>query len=135
MNSPMSAKWVGTIQGTNTGAVFAEFTETNGRISGVVNITDAVHGIGVYAVTDSEVKPDYMRLILTPNQLTQLAGHGIVTVLGRLVSETEFVGDWRSSIGTAGNLSVSRVTTEQQRQVASSNKGRVSVPSRTKVFI
>lgn len=115
--------------GTNTGAVFAEFTETNGRISGAVNITDTVHGIGMYAVTDSEVKPDYIRLILTPNQLTQLAGHGIVTVLGRLVSETQFVGDWRSSIGTAGTLSASKVTVEPQPETASSNKGRVSVPS------
>jgi hypothetical protein len=135
MNSPISAKWLGTIQGTNTGAVFAEFSETDGRISGVVHIADPVHGMGMYAVTESQLTPDYIRLILTPNRLTHLAGHGIVTVLVRLVSETELVGDWRSSIGTAGTLSVRKVTTAAQREIASSNKGRMTVPSRTKVFI
>jgi len=109
MNFAFPGKWVGTIQGTNRGAVFAEFTESEGRISGVVNITDTVHGIGMYTVTDSEMNPDYIRLVLTPNQLTRLAGHGIVTVLARFVSKTEFVGDWRSSIGTAGTLSVTKV--------------------------
>ena len=143
MNSLLSGRWVGTIQGTNIGAVFAEFADTNDRISGVVQINDAVHGAGFYAVTDGEVTPDCIRLVLTPNQLTQMAGHGIVTVLAHMVSRTQFVGEWRSSIGTAGTLSVTKVTDEpvsimhdpQQSQIASSNKGRVAGPKRTKVFV
>lgn len=126
---------MGTIRGTNRGTVFAEFTESEGRISGVVNITDTVHGIGMYTVTDSEMNPDYIRLVLTPNQLTRLVGHGIVTVLARFVSKTEFVGDWRSSIGTAGTLSVTKVPTEPQREIASSNKRGVTVQNRKTVFI
>jgi hypothetical protein len=133
MNSAFSGKWVGTIQGTNRGAVFAEFLASETRISGVVNITDNVHGIGIYTVTDSGVNANYIRLVLTPNQLTQLAGHGIVTVLGQLLSNTEFVGDWRSSIGTAGTLSVKKVPTEPQHTITASNKMGVRVLNRTKV--
>ena len=121
--------------GTNLGTVFAEFADTNGRTSGVVNINDTVHGIGMYVVTDSKVYRDQIRLVLTPNQITQMVGHGIVTVLGRLVGETELIGDWRSSIGTAGTLSVKKVPVKAQPDVASSNKGRVTVPKRTKLFI
>ncbi len=144
----ISGKWVGTIQGTNAGAVFAEFVEAKGQIAGVVHINDAVQGVGVYTVTDGHVNPNEIRLVLTPNQQTKMAGHGIVTVLARMLSETKFVGDWRSSIGTAGTLSVTKLTTEptsimqppqgpQQENliVASSNKGRVTVPKRTTVFI
>jgi hypothetical protein len=63
-----------------------------------------------------------------------MAGHGVVTVLARLVSETEVVGEWRSSIGTAGALSVKKLTPEFTN-IASSNKGGVTAPKRTKVFI
>jgi hypothetical protein len=145
MASLLSGKWFGTIQGTNIGAVFAEFAHSNERISGVVHINDTVHGTGIYAVTEAQVSPDNMRLVLTPNQLTQMAGHGIVTVLAHMISETRFVGDWRSSIGTAGTLSVTKLATEPvkimqdaqfaQPEIASSNKARVTAPKRTTVFI
>ena len=134
MSSPLSGKWVGTIQGTNVGAILAEFEETNGRISGVVNITDAVYGAGIYVVTNGNSNFDGIRLVLSPTPLTQMAGHGVVTVLARLISGTEIVGEWRSSIGTAGALSVKKLTPEVTN-IAASNKGGVTAPKRTKVFI
>ena len=95
-------KWVGTIHGTNSGAVFAEFVLTGELISGAVHINDPVHGVGVYAVTGGQTTPDDIRLVLTPNRQTHMAEHGIVTVLAHMVSSTQFAGDWRSSVGTAG---------------------------------
>lgn len=60
-------KWVGAIQGTNNGAVFAEFVEINGRLAGMVHINDPAHGVGVYDVTTGQVSPDEIRFVLTPN--------------------------------------------------------------------
>jgi hypothetical protein len=134
MSSPLSGKWIGTIQGSNIGAVLVEFTDANQPISGVVHIMDTVLGAGIYVITTGDFHSDGIRLVLTPSTLTQMAGHGVVTVLGQLVSPTEVVGEWRSSIGTAGTLSVRKITTEPT-DVGSSNKGRVTVPERTKVFI
>lgn len=61
-------------------------------------------------------------MVLTPNDTTRIAGHGTVTVLARMVSQTNFVGNWRSSIGTAGTLDVRR-------------DAEPTVQKRTKVFI
>jgi hypothetical protein len=145
MESLLSGRWVGTIEGTNKGVVFAEFAENNERISGVVHINDPVFGAGIYAVIEAQVSLNNMRLILKPTALTQKAGHGIVTVLARIISKTQFVGDWRSSAGTAGTLSVTKLATEppgimQRAQpaepnIASSNKAGVTASKRTKVFI
>lgn len=51
-----------------------------------------------------------------------MEGYGTVTVLARMVSQTNFVGNWRSSIGTAGTLDVRR-------------DAEPTVQKRTKVFI
>jgi hypothetical protein len=141
MSSVLSGKWVGTIKGTNVGAVFAEFAETGDRILGVVLISDPAYGVGVYVVADGDVNSNHIRLVLMPNTDTQMAGHGVVTVLAHMVSPTAFAGEWRSSIGTAGTLSVTKMTTEptkimqQPLEMAISNKGGVRAPKRTMVFI
>ena len=145
----ISGKWVGTIQGTNNGAVFAEFLGTKECISGVVHINDPVRGVGVYAVSSGQMTPDHLRLVLTPNRPTQMGGHGIVTVLAHMVSSTTFNGEWRSTIGTAGTLSATKLDTtapmemercsQATKQVNSSmmpaGQGEAKAPKRTKVFI
>jgi hypothetical protein len=143
MNTHLPGKWVGTIQGTNKGAVFAEFAETENRILGAVHINDPTYGVGVYVVADAEVNPYHIRMVLMPNAHTQMLGHGIVTVLAHMVSPTELAGAWRSSVGTAGTLYITKMTIEpakimqqplerQNFPMATSNKG---APKRTKVFI
>lgn len=144
----ISGKWVGTIQGTNSGAVFAELVQTKERISGIAHINDPVQGVGVYYVTSGQANPDDIRLVLTPDKKTRTAGHGIVTVLSHMVSPTNLAGDWRSSIGTAGTLSVAKLGAEstgiEQRSQAtqqenfmmmSTDQEDAPVPKRTKVFI
>lgn len=143
----ISGKWVGTIEGTNNGTVFAEFMVTEDRISGVAQISDPVYGVGVYVVTGGQVNPDDLRLVLTPNKQTQMAGHGIVTVLAHMVSQTKFVGDWRSSVGTSGTLSITKMDKEfigiekslQDKQensmIKPTDHGAAIVPKRTKLFI
>ena len=62
MSSPLSGKWVGTIQGTNLGAIFADFAETKGQVSGVVHIADSVLGVAIYVVTNGDLSLDSIRL-------------------------------------------------------------------------
>jgi hypothetical protein len=133
MSSPLLGRWIGTIQGTNTGAVFAEFAEHNGRVSGVVHILDPELGLGVYVISTGDLDLSDIRLVLTPTTQTQM-GHGVVTVLAHLVGPTEMAGEWRSSIGTSGSLLAQKITTEPTG-IASSNKKSVAVSKRTKVFI
>src|SRR5437773_6404795 len=132
--SPLSGRWVGAIQGANTGAVFAEFAENNGRVSGVVHITDPVHGVAIYDITNGDLDLSDIRLVLTPTARTQMLGHGVVTVLAHLVGPAEIVGEWRSSIGASGSLSTQKMPTEPP-SIASSNKKNGTVSKRTKVFI
>ena len=141
-------KWVGTIQGTNNGAVFAEFTKNEERVSGRVHINDPTGGVGVYSVNGTESGTDDIRLILTPSGQARMVGHGIVTVLAHMVSQTKLVGDWRSTVGTAGTLSVNKVdansggieeNSKKDQQKSSlkvkDDSGDFKVAGRTKVFI
>ncbi|HBP90604.1 MAG TPA: toll/interleukin-1 receptor domain-containing protein [Nitrospiraceae bacterium] len=130
----IAGKWVGTIQGTNSGAVLAEFMVTNERLSGVVHINDPIRGVGVYAVNGEQETPDDIRLVLTPNRQTHMIGHGIVTVLAHMVSPTQFSGDWRSSVGTNGTLSITKVAVEPIG-FEQPSQGSTVVSKRTKVFI
>ena len=134
-----SGKWSGTIRGTNNGAVFAEFQLVDERVSGVVQINDLVYGVGVYSVQGRPIESDEIRLELTPDKKTRAARHGVVTAIGHLVSETEFVGQWRSTIGTAGTLSMSKVEVPIERLPTSGlqddKQGTADIPRRTKVFI
>lgn len=115
----ISGKWVGTIQGTNNGSVFAELFDSEGIISGFVHINDPVEGTGVYSVNDANVTSEAIRLVLVPNARTRLAGHGIVTILLQTGGPNSFSGDWRSSIGTAGTVSIAKV--ESVSQVSQGN--------------
>lgn len=134
---------MGTIQGTNNGAVFAEFLSTKDGVSGVVHINDSAYGVGIYSVAGGEVSPDVLRLVLTPDKQARMAGHGIVTVIGHMTSQTQFDGEWRSSIGTAGALSVTKVEVhigqppkpQNGPTMMTSDKGALATPARTKVFI
>src|SRR5262249_6144492 len=132
--SPLSGRWVGAIQGTNTGAVYAEFAENNGTVSGVVHITDPVHGVAIYEITKGDFDLSDIRLVLTPTAQTQMLGHGVVTVLAHLAGPAEIVGEWRSSIGASGSLSAQKMPTEPP-SLGSSIKNSDIVSKRTKVFI
>lgn len=133
MSSPLSGRWIGTLHGTHAGAVFAEFAENNGRVSGFVHILDPELGLGVYVISTGDLDLSDIRLVLTPTTQTQM-GHGVVTVLAHLVGPAEIVGEWRSSIGTSGSLLARKITSEVT-SMAPSNKKSVAVPKRTKVFI
>ena len=139
MSSVLSGKWFGIIQGTNLGAVFAEFMEMGTRIVGTVHINDRTYGAMVYVVADANIDSDQIRLVLVPNPANEILEVGAVTVLAHMVTQTELVGDWRSSVGTAGTLSVTKMTIEpteqEQVQMASSKKKGVGGSKRTKVFI
>ena len=108
----IAGKWVGTIHGTNNGSVFAEFIIDGGRLIGSAQINDPMLGVGVYSVTGAHEANERIRLVLTPDQRTHLEGHGIVTVLARRPSSGKIVGEWRSTIGTAGTLAVAKLDSQ-----------------------
>ena len=137
MSSVLSGKWFGIIQGTNlVGAVFAEFVEMRDRIVGTGHINDRTYGAMVYVVADANIDSDQIRLVLVPNPANEILEVGAVTVLAHMVTQTELVGDWRSSVGTAGTLSVTKMTIEpteqEQVQMASAKKKDVRGSKRTK---
>lgn len=143
----LTDKWSGTIQGTNSGTVTAEFTETSKGVSGIVRIHDRLFGLGIYTAT-GQVRSDGIYLVLTPDKQTKMARHGTVIVDAHMVGMTKIDGNWRSSIGTGGTLTVTRleaesvVLSQNSREIERENlAGKLSAhesvrnPERTKVFI
>jgi len=143
----IAGKWVGTIHGTNNGSVFAEFIIDGGRLIGSAQINDPMLGVGVYSVTGAHEAKERIRLVLTPDQRTHLEGHGIVTVLARRPSSGKIVGEWRSTIGTAGSLAVAKLDSHpphaEQRAASTTqissrttmDKTETSHSKRVKVFV
>jgi hypothetical protein len=143
----IAGKWVGTIQGTNNGSVFAEFFIDDGHLIGSAHINDPMLGVGVYAVTGAYEAKERIRLELTPDKQTHLEGHGIVTVLARMPSSGQIVGEWRSTIGTAGTLAVAKLdsqppyaeqsawSTAQRSTRTTMNETETSHSKRVKVFV
>jgi hypothetical protein len=143
----IAGKWVGTIQGTNNGSVFAEFFINEGQLIGSAHINDPMLGVGVYAVTGAYEAKERIRLELTPDKQTHLEGHGIVTVLARMPLSGEIVGEWRSTIGSAGTLAVAKLdsqppdaeqsawSTVQRSSRTTVNVTETSHSKRVKVFV
>jgi len=143
----IAGKWVGTIHGTNNGSVFAEFIIDGGRLIGSAQINDPMLGVGVYSVTGAHEANERIRLVLTPDLRTHLEGHGIVTVLARRPSSGKIVGEWRSTIGTAGTLAVAKLYSHpphaEQREASTTqissrttmDKTEPSHSKRVKVFV
>ena len=143
----IAGKWVGTVQGTNNGSVFAEFFIDDGHLIGSAHINDPMLGVEVYAVTGAYEAKERIRLELTPDKQTHLEGHGIVTVLARMPSSGQIVGEWRSTIGTAGTLAVAKLdsqppyaeqsawSTAQRSTRTTMNETETSHSKRVKVFV
>ncbi|NTW34338.1 MAG: toll/interleukin-1 receptor domain-containing protein [Bacteroidetes bacterium] len=145
----ITGSWIGSIQGTNNGTLFAEFSESDGYISGEVHINDPVNGTAVYTVSEASSSSDTIRLVLKPHKNIMNFGHGIVTVLAHLDTQTQCTGEWRSTIGTAGTLSLTRVKTtntiftdkgitsnrKMNAIVMTSDQANTLNPTRTKIFI
>ena len=88
MSSDLSGKWVGIIQGTNLGGVFAEFLEMGDRIVGTVHFNDRTYGATVYGVADANIDSDQIRLVLVPNPANEMLEVGAVTVLAHMVLQS-----------------------------------------------
>jgi hypothetical protein len=108
----IAGKWIGMIRGTNNGTVFAELFVKEGHLFGSAHINDPMLGVGVYTVKGAREAKDCIRLVLTPDKKTHLEGHGIVTVLARMPSSGNIMGEWRSTIGTAGTLDVAKMDSQ-----------------------
>ena len=143
----IAGKWVGAMQGSNNGSVFAELLLNEGRIFGSAYINDPMRGVGAYAVTGAQEAKERIRLVLTPDKGSHLKGHGIMTVLACMPSSGKIEGEWRSTSGAAGSLAVAKIdslhpqadqSTTNSAQTSSTstlNKAESSHSKRVKVFI
>lgn len=125
----IGGEWSGHITGTNNANIFVEIVQNLGLISGVARINDPIHGTAVYKITGNitggdlqiEMHPDpnffnkpKQQTVVINNQTLNItlpadAGHGIVSVNAKVISETHIEGSWSSTIGTGGKVFISRV--------------------------
>jgi predicted nucleotide-binding protein len=122
-----SGRWVGELSGpTNQGQMFVALQHEGDRIYGRGNFSEP--SIGTYEYHVQGVSQDNsVKLILTP--ATQSNGGfvlGNVEVNGKLNSQGKLEGEWRSSIGTAGQFFICREQAEIP-QKEEKNEGKKSV--------
>ncbi|MCM8557771.1 hypothetical protein [Sphingomicrobium sediminis] len=101
-----SRYWAGNIFGTNTGRFFLKFDSVaSDALEGTLRLNDTVYGIavfkavGTYAGGTLELKCE---VVEAPENIE----FGVVTATAKLVADGSFHGEWTSSSGTGGPLSL-----------------------------
>jgi len=124
--SKLAGPWAGRIYGTNTGKVFVEFEETDGRLTGTARINDDSLGIAVFEVTGSA--GDDIELALTAKSAEEgvdiAAGH----ITGRLSPDGTLRGRWETDAGTAGTFVLFPHSSETSEQALTERKSQASEP-------
>jgi hypothetical protein len=137
--SKLVGPWAGRIYGTNTGKVFVELEETDGRLTGTARINDESLGIAVFEVTGSA--GDDIELALTPKSAEEgvdiAAGH----ITGRLSPDGTLRGRWETVAGTAGTFVLFPHSSETPEQALTKRApepeqifNRVAVIGSTRLF-
>jgi hypothetical protein len=101
--SELEKYWAGNITGTNTGKIFIELEENNGRITGVVRLSDDNLGISVLNITGT-YKNSTLIVKGIPAETEEGTILGEVDVEATLTKERHLNGTWASSIGTGGAI-------------------------------
>ncbi len=105
-------RWIGRIEGTNSGNILVELTQQNRSLSGRVRLNDSRLGVSVFEAC-GEAGEDQIALNLTPIE----AMPGIVVpsakMRAKMQSDGSIRGEWETDGGTAGIVIAVR---EQQIQ-------------------
>lgn len=132
----ISGTWIGTIQGTNQGAIVTTLQVNGSLVFGTAHINDAVLGPSAYAARGQEINPGHFRLALFPAAAAATSGiHGAVTAFLNVAPNDTLEGSWRSTIGTSGTLLASKVPTAPLAAPPATPPTPAKVPPRYKVFI
>lgn len=95
--------WSGNITGTNTGKVFVEIEEKDGKLSGIARLNDDQLGISVFSVNGSYSEGKVL-LKGVPTATAEGTVSGEVDLEATLTPEGHLSGSWASSIGTGGAI-------------------------------
>lgn len=102
----ISKLWSGRITGTNVGNVFLKLESENDGLKGEVRLNEhGVPGIVIYTVSGSLSDN---RLSLSGDSITQIEGYEFDTVTAslQLNERGDLVGEWQTSIGSAGAITL-----------------------------
>lgn len=122
----LAGPWAGTIYGTNTGNLFAEFEQTGNKLKGEIRISDDRYGITIYKFTG--IYDESIILDCIPLEAPEGLEAGSTTVNASLKPDGTLYGKWESEIGTAGMF---RLWPHNSGIGAESEKGVNQVYNRT----
>jgi hypothetical protein len=91
--------WAGKVYGTNTGNLFAEFNSLDGKINGVLRVSDDRFGVSAGTFDGTSINFNG-----TPSQAPEGVETGRLLVQGALTPEGQLRGQWSSTIGTGGTF-------------------------------
>lgn len=95
--------WAGKVFGTHTGNLFVKLEGEDAHLSGTLRFNDPAVGLAVYAIAGSF---DGRKLDLTGTPQTQAEGieYGRLTATAQVDPKGNLLGEWQTSIGSAGTF-------------------------------
>lgn len=98
-------RWAGRVYGTHTGNVFVKFEGDDSNLKGTLHFNDAVHGISVHEISGTF---DGSILSFSGETKSQREGveFGSLTAAAHLRPNGDLLGDWQTSIGSAGTFAL-----------------------------
>ncbi|MDB6095537.1 MAG: nucleotide-binding protein containing -like protein domain-like protein [Verrucomicrobia bacterium] len=108
----LGGHWVGTMAGTNQGGISLELVQSGNQIAGTASMNEPQIGTYEYVVKGaiSPLLPDgtiNFLMTLDPSESRGIA-LGVVRAEGKVLSDRQLEGRWRSKIGTKGIFSLRR---------------------------
>ncbi len=108
----LSGTWTGELGGTNQGKMFIRISHEGDRVYGEGSFNEPTLGTYQYQI-QGIVDGEKIKLMLIPGQSSPGLSLGNVEANGALDEHGKIKGNWRSSIGTEGYFSISRVEQEK----------------------
>lgn len=108
----LSGTWTGELGGTNQGNMFIRISHEGDRVYGEGSFNEPTLGTYQYQI-QGIVDGEKIKLMLIPGQRSPGLSLGNVEANGALYENGKIQGNWRSSIGTEGYFSISKVEQEK----------------------
>ena len=99
----LTKRWAGRAWGTNIGNVFLSLEGDDASLTGTLRMNEEGVGIAVYAVQGTFVAP-ILTLVGQPQVHIEDVELGQLTVTGTMNAKGEILGDWQTTVGSAGTF-------------------------------
>ncbi len=110
----LAGRWMGRIEGTNTGHFLLEMEQKEGTLTGQARLNDAAFGVSSFDVT-GEATDERLTLHLAPREVMPGIQITPTTVRGEVQNDGSIRGDWQAQQGTAGIFVAEREQKVQER--------------------